>query len=143
MSPEAAVCTERGCPYPPATGDARCLYHLRMFTPESLDDMAPAVIDDAAEAPAVKNVLAGKPLGRQEARLVALVAEGLTNKEIAQRMVLSEGTVKTYLVRAMAKLSLTGRPRYQIIALHWQWHWQDRVTELERRLATYEVIGTS
>src|SRR3982750_4020135 len=38
-----------------------------------------------------------KDLTEQERRILALVAEGLTNREIAQRMFLSEKTIKNYV----------------------------------------------
>lgn len=48
-------------------------------------------------------------LSPQERRVVALVAEGKTNKEIGQEMRLSDKTVKNYLSNAMDKLKLTRR----------------------------------
>ena len=50
-------------------------------------------------------------LSPQERRVVALVAEGKTNKEIGLEMVLSDKTVKNYLSNAMEKLNLTRRAR--------------------------------
>jgi len=48
-------------------------------------------------------------LSLQERRVVALVAEGKTNKEIGREMGLSDKTVKNYLSNAMEKLSLSRR----------------------------------
>jgi DNA-binding NarL/FixJ family response regulator len=48
-------------------------------------------------------------LSAQERRVIALVAEGKTNKEIAQEMGLSDKTVKNYLSHVMEKLQLTRR----------------------------------
>lgn len=48
-------------------------------------------------------------LSPQERRVVALVAEGKTNKEIGLEMGLSDKTVKNYLSNAMDKLKLTRR----------------------------------
>jgi len=48
-------------------------------------------------------------LSAQERRVVALVAEGKTNKEIGLEMGLSDKTVKNYLSNAMEKLKLTRR----------------------------------
>jgi two-component system response regulator DevR len=48
-------------------------------------------------------------LSAQERKVVALVAEGKTNKEIGTEMGLSDKTVKNYLSNAMEKLNLTRR----------------------------------
>jgi DNA-binding NarL/FixJ family response regulator len=56
---------------------------------------------------AVRNKL--DVLSAQERRVVALVAEGKTNKEIGREMGLSDKTVKNYLSNAMEKLNLTRR----------------------------------
>ena len=48
-------------------------------------------------------------LSAQERRVVALVAEGKTNKEIGREIGLSDKTVKNYLSNAMSKLNLTRR----------------------------------
>jgi two-component system, NarL family, response regulator DevR len=48
-------------------------------------------------------------LSAQERRVVALVAEGKTNREIGAEMGLSDKTVKNYLSNAMEKLNLVRR----------------------------------
>jgi DNA-binding NarL/FixJ family response regulator len=48
-------------------------------------------------------------LSAREAELAELAAQGLTNAEIADRLVLSVRSVETYLYRAMRKLGLTDR----------------------------------
>jgi DNA-binding NarL/FixJ family response regulator len=47
--------------------------------------------------------------------VVALVAEGLSNEEIAARLVVSPLTAKTHVSRAMTKLA--ARDRAQLVAL--------------------------
>ncbi len=49
------------------------------------------------------------PLSSQEERVVALVAEGKTNKEIAVALGLSDKTVKNYLANVFQKLRITRR----------------------------------
>ena len=44
-----------------------------------------------------------------ETTVVELVAEGLTNKQIAERMFISAGTVKTHLAHVFAKLDMANR----------------------------------
>ncbi len=48
-------------------------------------------------------------LSPQERRVLALLAEGLTNKEIGQRLNLAEKTVKNYLATVFEKLGITRR----------------------------------
>jgi two-component system, NarL family, response regulator DevR len=60
-----------------------------------------------AALPAVRNKL--DLLSAQERRVVALVAEGKTNKEIGCDMGLSDKTVKNYLSNALEKLNLARR----------------------------------
>jgi DNA-binding NarL/FixJ family response regulator len=63
-------------------------------------------------------------LSDRQKQLVALVSEGLTNREISQRMSLSEHTVKNYLFRIFDKLGLSSRAELIIYAMHGQ----DRAT---------------
>src|SRR5215510_8826804 len=55
-------------------------------------------------------------LTEQERRILALVAEGLTNREIAQRMFLSEKTVKNYVSSLLAKLGMERRTLAAVLA---------------------------
>jgi DNA-binding NarL/FixJ family response regulator len=57
-------------------------------------------------------------LTAREREVMALVAYGLTNPEIAQRLVISTATVKTHVTRAMVKLH--ARDRAQLVALAYQ-----------------------
>lgn len=49
------------------------------------------------------------PLSAQERRLLPFLAQGLTNKEIAKEMKLSDKTVKNYLVNIYKKLNISRR----------------------------------
>lgn len=51
----------------------------------------------------------GEPLTERERDVLRLVAEGLTNKEIADRLILSVNTVKTHRLRLYQKLHLHTR----------------------------------
>lgn len=48
-------------------------------------------------------------LSRQELRVLALVAEGCTNKEVGNRLGLGENTVKNYLANVFEKLNIKRR----------------------------------
>ena len=52
----------------------------------------------------------------QEQRLLGYIAEGLTNREIAERMSLAEKTVKNYVSSVLAKLGVGRRAQAAVIA---------------------------
>ncbi len=55
-------------------------------------------------------------LTEQERRILALIAEGLTNRQIAERMFLAEKTVKNYVSSLLAKLGLERRTQAAVLA---------------------------
>jgi DNA-binding NarL/FixJ family response regulator len=57
-------------------------------------------------------------LTAREAEIVALVAEGLSNHEIAERLFLSPATARTHVSRAMIKLG--ARDRAQLVVFAFQ-----------------------
>jgi len=59
-----------------------------------------------------------KGLTNREREIVALVAQGLSNDEIADRLVISPMTAKTHINRAMAKLH--ARDRAQLVVLAYE-----------------------
>lgn len=66
-----------------------------------------------------------KSLSHQEQRVVALLASGLTNKEIGEKLSLSEKTVKNYLSNIFEKLGITRRS--QAAALYVEGQQQTKV----------------
>jgi DNA-binding NarL/FixJ family response regulator len=62
-------------------------------------------------------IAAGDPLTRREREISELVADGLTNRAIADRLVLSERTVEGHIRSILAKLQLTNRTELAAWAL--------------------------
>jgi DNA-binding NarL/FixJ family response regulator len=56
------------------------------------------------------------PLTEREREVVALVGEGLSNDEIADRLVVSPATAKTHVSRAMVKLQVRDRAHLVVLA---------------------------
>jgi DNA-binding NarL/FixJ family response regulator len=68
-------------------------------------------VDALASAPALRAVNASgmNLLSTRELQVVQCLAEGLTNREIAERLKLSQHTVKNYLFRVFDKLGVSSR----------------------------------
>ena len=50
----------------------------------------------------------------KEYEIIELVAEGLSNKEIASDLILSEGTVRNYITSILEKLDLRDRTQLAV-----------------------------
>jgi two-component system, NarL family, response regulator DevR len=82
-----------------------------------------SLLDPAVTARVLERIRRGpeqpdelRNLTEQERRILALIAEGLTNRDIAQRMYLSEKTVKNYVSSLLAKLGLERRTQAAVLA---------------------------
>ena len=60
---------------------------------------------------------AAHEIGEKELEITSLVAEGLSNKEIADRLFLSEGTVRNYISDILDKLELRDRTQLAVFYL--------------------------
>ena len=58
-----------------------------------------------------------KLLSEREIDVLELIADGLSNKEIASRLYLSEGTVRNYISSILVKLDLRDRTQLAIYYL--------------------------
>jgi two-component system response regulator DevR len=72
------------------------------------------VLTRLREGPAQDPRLAG--LTEQERKVLDLIAEGLTNRQIGTRLFLAEKTVKNYVSRLLAKLGLESRTQAAIFS---------------------------
>ncbi|MEV5876165.1 response regulator transcription factor [Streptomyces sp. NPDC052101] len=91
-------------------------YLLKDAPPEELAAaVRTAATGRTALAPAVADRLMnrlrapGTSLTRRETEVLALVAEGLSNQAVGDRLHLTEGTVKSHLARVYAKLGVDSR----------------------------------
>lgn len=53
-------------------------------------------------------------ISEKEQRIIGLVAEGMSNREIAEKLYLSEGTVRNYISTILEKLSLRDRTQLAV-----------------------------
>ncbi len=78
---------------------------LAAFSPEVLDVLLPASAEMASEG----DLPPGEPLTERESSVLALMAEGAGNKEIAARLQISEHTVKFHVSSILSKLGAATR----------------------------------
>ena len=77
---------------------------------EQLEVILQALVDSRPVK--VTNLKGGHLLTKREDQVGALVAEGLTNREIAKRLSLSEHTISNYLFKMYEKLGLSSRVEF-------------------------------
>jgi len=85
-----------------------------------------SVIDAAATARVIKRMEQRDQLGavpnelasltRTEREILALIAEGMTNRQIGERIYLAEKTVKNHVTSILAKLGLSRRTQAAVLA---------------------------
>jgi DNA-binding NarL/FixJ family response regulator len=67
------------------------------------------ILDPRVSQPVIERMARAEALSGQERRVLELVVQGRTNKEIAAALGLSDKTVKNYLSNAFQKLGITRR----------------------------------
>ncbi len=82
-----------------------------------------SLLDPAVTGQVLERLRNGKPqdtrlasLSDQEQRVLSLIGEGLTNRQIAEQMFLAEKTVKNYVSSVLAKLGMERRTQAAILA---------------------------
>jgi len=73
------------------------------------------ILDPRITEPVVRQVRKAEALSRQEQRVLALVVDGRTNKEIGAALGLSDKTVKNYLSNAFQKLGISRRGQVAVM----------------------------
>jgi DNA-binding NarL/FixJ family response regulator len=84
---------------------------IRRFV--SADETAPAVAHQPAPRERERS-----PLSQREREIVALVAQGFKNKEMAEKMFISEQTVNNHLHNIFDKLGVSDRLELALYAIH-------------------------
>ena len=79
----------------------------------TMESMAMQILVEASQKPAQ----VGDNLTERERQVLALIAEGKTNREIAQQLSLSSGTVRVYVSHVLAKLGVGNRTEAARLAL--------------------------
>jgi len=81
-----------------------------------LPDFVDLLLEDAPAEPALRmpsplTQSLVDPLSERELEVLRLVAAGLSNREIAERLIITVGTVKTHVHNICGKLDARGRTR--------------------------------
>ena len=88
-----------------------------LLSPGATRRLIAAFVDASGAAPAAHHAPREvDELTAREREVVALVADGLSNEEIAQRWVVSNATVRTHVSRAMTKLRARDRAQLVVFA---------------------------
>ena len=105
-------------------------YHLKDSTPETLIDAIRQVNQGVASLhPSIakklldelqhtdKQPLANEHLTQREVEVLRLIAQGYENRDIAEKLVISEATVRTHVSNILGKLHLASRTQAALYAL--------------------------
>ncbi|SER62540.1 two component transcriptional regulator, LuxR family [Streptomyces sp. yr375] len=87
-----------------------------MLDPATTARLMRSLRAEPAQAPEMAPELAS--LSPREREILALIGDGLTNREIGKRLYLSEKTVKNHISRLLAKLGVQRRVQAAVLASH-------------------------
>lgn len=91
----------------------------RVMQGEAVIDSAVArtLINEVREAAHIKEASVFADLSERELHILALIAQGLTNREIAQKLYLGEGTVRNYVGKILSSLHVANRAEAAVFAV--------------------------
>ncbi len=105
-------------------------YHLKDSSPETLIEAIRQVNQGVASLhPSIakklleelqhvdKQPLADEPLTQREVEVLRLIAQGYENRDMAEKLVISEATVRTHVSNILGKLHLASRTQAALYAL--------------------------
>jgi DNA-binding NarL/FixJ family response regulator len=97
------------------------LRRARTLSFSQISDLVSVVLNEVGAGGSGTEESSGKGrqhvlLSTREAEVLRLVAEGLTNKEIARQLIVSENTVKTHVASLFNKLGADSRARAVAVA---------------------------
>lgn len=87
--------------------------------------MTKSLLEEVRHAAHIEEASVFSDLTPQEMRILALMVEGRTNREIAQTLYLGEGTVRNYVGNILGKLNVSNRAEAAVFAVK---HHIDRYT---------------
>ena len=93
----------------------RSIHRVYRGEPSLHPIIARKMVREIVELPAIKPT--PEPLTAREVEVLQLVAQGLSNEEIAARLVVSEATVRTHISHLLDKLHLANRVQATLYAL--------------------------
>ncbi len=86
--------------------------------PRHADAVSPAALAAVrAPVPTAAPDVALEPLSEKEERILELIVEGVSNKQIARTVFLAEGTVKNYVSRIMDKFHASTRTELAVMSV--------------------------
>ena len=93
----------------------RCVHEGQVWaSSQELQFVLDAIVE---HGPAVSLLPGSRPLSKREEEITYLVAEGFSNRQISERLGLSEHTIKNYLFRVFEKLGVSTRVGLALYAL--------------------------
>ncbi len=90
---------------------AGLLPRVRQAAPDLVDELLAYAGIDGRPPDRVRAQPLHEPLSARELQVLELVVAGLSNREIAERLVISVGTVKTHVHHIYGKLAVSDRPK--------------------------------